>query len=49
MTELFKARERELSEWVDLFRLADTRFEFKGASLPEGSDLSIIVAEWKGD
>lgn len=49
MTELLKARERELDEWEELFTLADSRLEFQGASLPEGSDLSLIVAEWKGN
>ncbi|KAH8895954.1 O-methyltransferase [Thozetella sp. PMI_491] len=48
MLELFNAREREMEDWKALFEMADSRFEFKGGSLPEGSNKWILVAEWKG-
>ncbi|KAM7182880.1 S-adenosyl-L-methionine-dependent methyltransferase [Rhypophila sp. PSN 637] len=49
MAELFNSHERELDDWANLFELADSRFEFKGAHQPDGSEMSLIVAEWKGE
>ncbi|KAK4216229.1 S-adenosyl-L-methionine-dependent methyltransferase [Rhypophila decipiens] len=49
MAELFNSQERELDDWANLFKLADSRFEFKGAHQPDGSEMSLIVAEWKGE
>lgn len=40
--------ERELEEWKTIFRQADERFIFKGASQPEGSTHWILEAEWSG-
>ncbi|ROW15360.1 hypothetical protein VPNG_02376 [Cytospora leucostoma] len=47
MLELQNAGDREIAEWVELFRQADERFVFKGAWQPEGSNLWILEAEWK--
>jgi SAM-dependent methyltransferase len=48
MTSIQNAKERELDDWIELFRKADERFEFQGATCPPGSSHSIIVAVWKG-
>ncbi|KAI1444514.1 S-adenosyl-L-methionine-dependent methyltransferase [Annulohypoxylon stygium] len=48
MTSMHNAKERELDEWAELLRSADERFEFQGVTCPPGSNLSLIVAEWKG-
>ncbi|KAI0465722.1 S-adenosyl-L-methionine-dependent methyltransferase [Xylaria cf. heliscus] len=48
MTELQNSHEREVDEWAKLFKDTDTRFEFQGATRPPGSNLWILVAEWKG-
>ncbi|KAI1181598.1 S-adenosyl-L-methionine-dependent methyltransferase [Nemania serpens] len=49
MTELHNAHERELGDWAKLFSDADPRFEFQGGKQPPGSNLWLLVAEWKGD
>ncbi|KAI1345901.1 S-adenosyl-L-methionine-dependent methyltransferase [Xylaria sp. FL0043] len=49
MTAIQNAKERELSDWAALFRNADERFDFQGATRPPGSNHSIIVAVWRGD
>lgn len=49
MTELQNSHERELEDWAELFRLADSRFEFQGGKLPKGANLWLLVAEWKGE
>ncbi|EMR68985.1 putative o- protein [Eutypa lata UCREL1] len=49
MKEIQNSRERELDDWVQLFKTADPRFQFEGAMQPDGSDLWILTAEWKGD
>ncbi|KAI1110206.1 S-adenosyl-L-methionine-dependent methyltransferase [Nemania sp. NC0429] len=49
MTALHNAREREIGDWAKLFSDADPRFEFQGGRQPPGSDLWLLVAEWKGD
>lgn len=48
MTSIQNAKERELDDWVELFRKSDERFEFQGATRPPGSNHSILVALWKG-
>lgn len=48
MTSIQNAKERELGDWVEMFRKADERFQFQGATCPPGSNHSIIVAVWKG-
>lgn len=49
MKEIQNSRERELDDWVQLFKTADPRFQFEGAMQPDGSDLWILTAEWKGN
>ncbi|KAI1117049.1 S-adenosyl-L-methionine-dependent methyltransferase [Nemania sp. NC0429] len=48
MGTIQNAKERVLDEWIDLFRRADERFVFEGATSPPGSQLSILVATWRG-
>jgi len=47
MLELQNSREREMEDWVKIFRDADSRFEFKGGKQPAGSNLWILEAVWK--
>lgn len=47
MSAIQNAKERELSDWAELFRRADDRFEFQGASRPPGSNHSLILAIWR--
>ncbi|KAI8962773.1 S-adenosyl-L-methionine-dependent methyltransferase [Daldinia sp. FL1419] len=49
MTELQNSHERELDDWAKLFELADPRFKFQWGKQPAGSNLWVVVAEWKGD
>ncbi|ROV99193.1 hypothetical protein VPNG_08247 [Cytospora leucostoma] len=49
MSSIQNAKERELTDWAELFRKADGRFQFQGATRPPGSNHSILVAIWKGD
>ncbi|KAI6090340.1 S-adenosyl-L-methionine-dependent methyltransferase [Hypoxylon rubiginosum] len=49
MTELQNSHERELEDWARVFELADPRFKFQGGKQPAGSNLWLLVAEWKGD
>ncbi|KAI4595114.1 hypothetical protein KJ359_007089 [Pestalotiopsis sp. 9143b] len=49
MTSIQNARERELNDWIALFRESDARFEFEEVTRPPGSNHSLIVAVWKGD
>ncbi|KAI1123665.1 S-adenosyl-L-methionine-dependent methyltransferase [Nemania abortiva] len=49
MTEIQNSHEREVGDWAKLFSDADPRFEFQGAKQPPGSNLWLVVAEWKGD
>ncbi|KAH9884618.1 S-adenosyl-L-methionine-dependent methyltransferase [Xylariomycetidae sp. FL2044] len=46
MAEIQNSHEREVQDWIALFRLADKRFEFKEAKQPEGSILWILTVEW---
>lgn len=47
MTQLFNAKERELTEWRAIFEEADERFAFIGGKQPTGSILWIIEVVWK--
>lgn len=44
---LVNGREREIEEWKDLFKRADSRFEFSKAWRPEKSRMWLIEAVWK--
>lgn len=46
MSSIQNARERELEDWKELFRKADSRFHFDRAISPPGSNHSLIVAVW---
>jgi hypothetical protein len=48
MLACMAGREREEKDWKTLFEKADPRFKFLGASLPSGSRLWLIEAEWTG-
>lgn len=48
MLELHNAKERDGEEWIELFRVADERFEVVGISRPEGSRLGFIEVVWRG-
>lgn len=47
MSSIQNARERELGDWEELFRKADSRFHFQGATSPPGSNHSMLVAVWR--
>ncbi|KAI4280706.1 MAG: hypothetical protein L6R35_005840 [Caloplaca aegaea] len=42
------AKERELEDWKELFKLAGVGFEMTRVTKPRGSRLSIIEATWRG-
>lgn len=46
MLSFFNSREREKTDWEDLFREADARFGNVQVWTPEGSSLAIIEATW---
>ncbi|ROW15288.1 hypothetical protein VPNG_02999 [Cytospora leucostoma] len=48
MTEIQNSHERDVDDWASLFQQADAGFEFQGARLPDGANLWVLVAEWKG-
>jgi hypothetical protein len=48
MMVAMNAKEREESDWQELFEKADPRFKYLGAKCPEGSRLWLIEAEWEG-
>lgn len=48
MLEALNARERDVSQWQQLFKDADERFMWKGAWQPKGCEMCIIEAEWSG-
>lgn len=48
MLEIGNAKERDLSEWEQLFRQADERFSFQGMIQPVGSNLALLEATWEG-
>ena len=47
MMTMFNSKERTVEEWERLFRTADGRFRFLGATRPRESLLWIIEAEWE--
>ena len=49
MLEIQNSRERELDDWVDLLRRADSRFKFLRATQPQGSKLHLLEVEWSGE
>ncbi|OTA59190.1 S-adenosyl-L-methionine-dependent methyltransferase [Hypoxylon sp. EC38] len=49
MMEIHNSRERDLDDWAALFSSADPGFEFQGGRQPAGSNLWVMVAEWKGN
>lgn len=48
MLASMNGRERGKDEWASLFKQADQRYKFLGATLPPGSRLWLIEAEWTG-
>ena len=48
MLTLFNARERDRSDWEQIFSEADPRFKDVGIREPEGATLAIIEAVWSG-
>ncbi|KAI1651918.1 S-adenosyl-L-methionine-dependent methyltransferase [Daldinia loculata] len=48
MLQLLNAQQREMHEWPELFRRADSRFHYLGARQPAGAMRWIIEAEWQG-
>lgn len=48
MLSLFNARERERSDWEQIFTEADYRFTDVRVWVPEGATLAIIEAVWAG-
>ncbi|KAL9038992.1 MAG: hypothetical protein Q9214_005058 [Letrouitia sp. 1 TL-2023] len=48
MLTLFNSRDREMGDWIKLFREADERYQDVKAWVPEGSSLAIIEAVWGG-
>ncbi|KAI0602839.1 S-adenosyl-L-methionine-dependent methyltransferase [Biscogniauxia sp. FL1348] len=48
MQQLLNAQQREMHEWPELFRRADSRFRYLGAHQPAGAIRWIIEAEWQG-
>lgn len=48
MLSLFNARERDYSDWEQIFTEADSRFKDITIWVPEGATLSIIEAVWAG-
>ncbi|KAI1318604.1 S-adenosyl-L-methionine-dependent methyltransferase [Xylariaceae sp. FL0255] len=49
MTSIQNAKERDFSEWIELFHREDPGFSFERAISPPGSQLSLLVATWKGN
>ena len=48
MLSLFNARERDYSDWEQIFTEADSRFTHITIWIPEGATLAIIEAVWAG-
>ncbi|KAH7391258.1 S-adenosyl-L-methionine-dependent methyltransferase [Cadophora sp. MPI-SDFR-AT-0126] len=48
MLAAMNGRERSKDDWEALFKGADPRYKFNGATLPSGSRIFIIEAEWTG-
>lgn len=49
MLQLTNAKERDLDDWISLFKHADSRFQFVGVRKPSESVLSFIEARWEGE
>lgn len=49
MLTVWNACERTARDWKALFRLVDERFAFKGTTCPDGSRMSVIEVEWRGE
>lgn len=43
------SKERTPGDWIKLFEMAESRFEFKGIVQPPGSAAALIEVMWKGD
>ncbi|KAI1819381.1 S-adenosyl-L-methionine-dependent methyltransferase [Xylaria intraflava] len=48
MLSLLNSQQREMHEWPELFRRADSRFRYMGARQPVGTIRWLIEAEWEG-
>ncbi|KAI1367594.1 S-adenosyl-L-methionine-dependent methyltransferase [Xylaria arbuscula] len=48
MQQLLNARERQMTEWLELFSCGDPRFRYIGACHCPGSNLWILEAGWEG-
>ena len=48
MLAAMNGRERDKDDWEALFKKADPRYNFLGATLPPRSRLWLIEAEWTG-
>ena len=46
MWALHNAKERDIDDWRQLFKDADTGFELTAVNRPVGSRLSIILVTW---
>ncbi|KAH6675785.1 putative O-methyltransferase [Halenospora varia] len=49
MKQMANGKERDVQDWIQLFKSADERFVFEGVKMPEGSKLAIIEFSWTGD
>lgn len=48
MLELNNSKEREETDWIRLFDLADERFEIVNFKQPMGSKLAFVEVKWGG-
>lgn len=48
MMTLFNSRERELDDWINLFKEADPRFQFIGVEKMEVGTMSVLTFIWEG-
>lgn len=46
MSAVFNARERTATEWKELVKKADSRFQVEDIVLPRGSALALIDIRW---
>ncbi|KAH8676553.1 putative O-methyltransferase [Tricladium varicosporioides] len=49
MKQMTNGKERDVEDWIRLFKSADERFVFESVKVPEGSKLAIIEFSWAGD
>ncbi|KAL8679031.1 MAG: hypothetical protein Q9186_004659 [Xanthomendoza sp. 1 TL-2023] len=47
MLATHNAKERDMDDWKELFRIADPGYEILSVSKPQGSNISIIEAIWR--